>query len=36
MENKLSALLTSFKKNQSTQDCLMSMIDDWKKSLDKG
>ena len=35
MENKFSALLTSFSKNHSTQNCLVSRTENWKNSLDK-
>ena len=36
MKNKLSNLLTGFSKNHNTQHCLMSMLERWKKTLDKG
>ena len=36
MKDKLSNLLTGFRKNRSTQHCLMSMLEMWKKTLDKG
>ena len=36
MRDKLSKLLTGFRKNHSTQDCLMSMLEMWKNTLDKG
>ena len=36
MKNKLSNLLTGFRKNHSTQDCLMRILERWKKTLDKG
>ena len=36
MENNLSALLTGFSKNHSTQHCLKSMIENWKNTLDIG
>ena len=36
MRDKLSKLLTGFRKNHSTQHCLMSMFEMWKNTLDKG
>ena len=36
MKGKLANLLTGFRKNHSTQHCLMSMLERWKKTLDKG
>ena len=36
MKDKLSNLLTGFRKNHNTQHCLMSMLEKWKKTLDKG
>ena len=36
MRGKLSKLLTGFRKNHSTQHCLMSMLEMWKNTLDKG
>jgi len=36
MKDKLSNLLTGFRKNHSTQHCLMCMLEMWKKTLDKG
>ena len=39
MKDELSNLLTSFRKshsNRSTQHCLISMLERWKKTLDKG
>ena len=36
MKEKLSNLLTDFRKNHNTQHCLMSMLGRWKKTLDKG
>ena len=36
MQNKLSNLLTDFRKNHSTQYCLMYMLEKWKNMLDKG
>ena len=38
MKDKLSNLLilTDFRKNHSTQRCLMRMLEKWKKTLDKG
>ena len=36
MENKLSALLTGFRKNHGTQHCLESMIENWKNTQIKG
>ena len=36
MKDKLSNLLTGFRKNHNTQNCLMSMLERWKKALDKG
>ena len=35
MREKLLKLLTSFRKNHSTQHCLMSMLKMWKNTLDK-
>ena len=35
MDDKLSRQLTGFRKNHSTQNCLLSMIDAWKKIIDK-
>ena len=34
--DKLSSLLTGFRKNHSTQHCLMYMLENWKHMLDKG
>ena len=36
MKDKPSNLLTGFRKNHNTQHCLMSMLESWKKTLDKG
>ena len=36
MQDKLSNLLTCFRKNYSTQHCLMYMLENWKNMLDKG
>ena len=36
MRVKLSNLLTGFRKNRSTQHCLMYMLQNWKNVLDKG
>ena len=36
MRDKLSKLLTSFRKNHSTQHCLMSMLKIRKNTLDEG
>ena len=36
MEEKLSKLLTGFRKNHSTQHCLVNMLEKWKNTLDKG
>ena len=36
MQDKLSNLLTSFRKNHSTQHCLMQMLEIWINMLDKG
>ena len=36
MNNKLSNFLIGFRKNHSTQHCLMRMLEKWKKTLDKG
>ena len=36
MRDRLSKLLTGFRKNHSTQHCLMSMLEMWKNTLDKG
>ena len=34
MQDKLSPLLTGFRKNHSTQQCLVNMLEEWKKNLD--
>ena len=36
MEDKLLKLLTGFRKNHSTQYCLLNMLAKWIKTLDKG
>ena len=36
MKGKLSKLLTGFRKNDSTQHCLVNMLEEWKRTLDKG
>ena len=36
MKDALSNLLAGFRKNHSTQHCLMLMLQKWKKALDKG
>ena len=36
MQDKLSNLLTGFRKNHSAQLCLMYMLQNWKNMLDKG
>ena len=36
MEDKLSKLLTGFRKNHSTQHCLVNMLEIWQSTLDKG
>ena len=36
MRDKLSKVLTGYRKNQSIQHCLMSMREMWKNTLDKG
>ena len=36
MEDKLSNLLTGFRKNHSSQHCLICMLEKRKKALDKG
>ena len=36
MKGKLSNILTGFRKNHSTQHCLMCILEKWKKTLDKG
>ena len=36
MEDKLSKLLTGFRKNHSTQHCLINMLEKWKNALGKG
>ena len=36
MKDKLSKQLTGFRKNRSTQHCLLCMLEIWKKVLDKG
>ena len=33
---KLSKLLTGFRKNHSTEQCLINMLERWKNALDKG
>ena len=35
MQDKLSNLLTGFRKNHSTQHCLWKMLESWKNMLDK-
>ena len=35
MEGKLSKLLTGFRKNHSTQHCLVNIFEKWKNTLDK-
>ena len=35
MENYFSLYLCGFRKGYSTQNCLLSMIENWRKSLDK-
>ena len=35
MEHKLSKLLTGFRKNHSTQHCLINLLQKWKNTLDK-
>ena len=35
MQDKLSNLLTGFRKNHSTQHCLRKMLESWKNMLDK-
>ena len=35
MEDKLSKLLTGFRKNRSIQHCLINMFEKWKNTLDK-
>ena len=34
-ENKLSTFLTGFRRNHSTERCLVSMIENWKNTLGK-
>ena len=36
MRDKLSRLLTGFRKSHSTQHCLMSMLEMWKNTFNKG
>ena len=36
MRDKVSKLLTGFRKNHRTQHCLISMLKMWKYTLDKG
>ena len=36
MKDELSNLLKDFRKNRSTQHCLMRKLEKWKKTLDKG
>ena len=35
MESKISKCVTSFRKSNGTQHCLIAMLEKWKKSLDK-
>ena len=35
MKDKLSNLLTGFRKNHNTQHCLISMLERWEKNLDE-
>ena len=35
IDEKLSTFLTSFRKNYSTQNCLLTMIETWKNIIDK-
>ena len=34
IKNKLSSLLTGFRKSHSTQQCLVNVVEEWKKKLD--
>ena len=36
MEDKLSKLFNGFRKNHSTQNCLVNMLERWKNTLDEG
>ena len=36
MEDKLSKLLSGFRKNHSTQHSPVDMLEKWKNTLDKG
>ena len=36
MEGKLSKFLTGYRKNLSTQHCLVNMLEKWKSTFDKG
>ena len=36
MQDKLSNLLTGFRKNHISQHCLMYMLESWKNMPDKG
>ena len=36
IEDKLSKLLTGFRKNHSTQHCLVKLLEKWENTLDKG
>ena len=36
MQDKLSNLLTGFRKNHSTHHCLMYILENWKNMVDKG
>ena len=36
MKEELSSLLTGFKRNHSTQHCLVNMFKEWQKKLDNG
>ena len=36
MEDKLSKLLTGFRKKNSTQHCFINMLEKWKDIFDKG
>ena len=36
MEDKLSKCLAGFRKSQGTQHLLVTMLEKWKKAVDKG
>ena len=36
MDDKLSPLLTAFKKHHNTQHCLLIMLEKWRNNMDNG